>query len=340
MRNQGIDTFRVLAILAVLAIHTEPFQEPQFQGTAWAFLGELIPLLCRFAVPFFFVASGYFVGLKLLKSPPDPRAPLRQAWKCLTLFLVWSAIYILLLPLLVGIKNRSLGAMEHSLGAVLRPLAAQPWKALLEGGTEMLWFLMALAIAQFLVFLLAGRMRALMGLAILLFLICLLGGSYANLPVGFRLPFMTRDGPFAATLFVALGVWLARRPPPGWKVAIVLTVGGLALTLIEAAALKQVYDFPPRWHEFLIGTVPLAVGLFLIALNSPALGDRTPLPAWGRYTLGVYAIHMLIYRVAWPGRSVVPPVPWQMLFPLLVYAGSLVAVWLLSRLRWTKPYVA
>ncbi len=74
-RIESVDVFRLIAIVAVIAIHTSPFHvDVDGENEAYMYADMIINQLSRFAVPFFYVTSGYFWGLKVRKSS-DPVLP-------------------------------------------------------------------------------------------------------------------------------------------------------------------------------------------------------------------------------------------------------------------------
>ena len=96
MRISSIECGRVLAILAVMLIHISPFANP-FDPTLWSdpkyvYLAGFINQITRFAVPFFFLCSGYFLQPKLSSRAPLGMA-LRYCRPLLILWLAWSALY-------------------------------------------------------------------------------------------------------------------------------------------------------------------------------------------------------------------------------------------------------
>ena len=60
-RIYSIDTMRIIAMVFVVLIHTEPFEGMGRYGNLANFL---IDSSARFAVPFFFLTSGYFFAYK------------------------------------------------------------------------------------------------------------------------------------------------------------------------------------------------------------------------------------------------------------------------------------
>lgn len=83
---------------------------------------SLIPLfsacLVTFAVPTFFLISGYLLGRKDLTRPPDEpfsRRPTRQAARLLPPFLVWNVLTIVSLKLLYGVPLFRWGSLADLL---------------------------------------------------------------------------------------------------------------------------------------------------------------------------------------------------------------------------------
>ncbi|MBN2554943.1 MAG: acyltransferase family protein, partial [Anaerolineales bacterium] len=116
-RNQSIDSMCYLAAFAVVTLHVGYAGLP----AAW---GENIRLLSRWAVPFFFIISGYF--LHAPGKPLSTRASsqiVRLAW----LLLFWSLVYTLV--------NMGEYGIEYGLSMLLRS------EVFVYGTYSHLWFL-------------------------------------------------------------------------------------------------------------------------------------------------------------------------------------------------------
>ena len=57
---RALDFLKFVAAFLVVAIHIPPFEE-----IAPVFSHEFQQVICRMAVPFFFVCTGYFIGEKI-----------------------------------------------------------------------------------------------------------------------------------------------------------------------------------------------------------------------------------------------------------------------------------
>src|SRR5437773_2583063 len=93
MRISSIDTIKSIAVLAVIFLHTGPFGDPQYAHSPYRLLALIINQSARFAVPFFFIASGYFFAKSLQKGIPPSELLLKYCRRLFAVFLLWSIIY-------------------------------------------------------------------------------------------------------------------------------------------------------------------------------------------------------------------------------------------------------
>lgn len=342
-RIRSVDTFRVLAIVAVIALHTARYAGPDAVGVGLD-AATLLNQLERFAVPVFFIVSGYFWAQKCLAPREHLVRALVVARRVLLIYLAWALVYLAV---------AALGALwADGPGGPLRQLvhARQTGRlglarVFLEGGTIHLWFLPALACALLAsgTLLALGMWRLLMLLAILLFAIGLAGGAYAPTPLGFHARLNLRDGPFFSLIFFVTGIALARRrlPATPWP-GLALALAGLALQLLEVRWLHA------RWgahlvQDYVAGTWLYGLGMGMLALSdAPPL--RTPaLASLGPLVLGIYASHYLFVDLlrpldeAWHGGPF--GAAWALAYVMLVFAGALGLTWLLARWAPTRRLV-
>ncbi len=339
MRISSIECGRVIAILAVMTIHVSPFAHP-FDPTLWGsesylWLSGIINQLCRFAVPLFFLCAGYFLQPKLSAG-----APMSVAWRycrpLLQLWLVWSLVYLL-------VPFNPLNAIEqgylNSLNAQWQFQLGDTVNRWLVGGMIHLWFLPALIMAVALLALCyrLGRPALALWLGAGLYLLALLGGSYAKPLLGEEWLLLTRNGPFFSLLFVALGARLRLQQwqssaRTGWW----LLLSGLALYGLEACVLRAFSGIPLTRHDFLLGSVPWAVGLFGLLLAHPDWGKGSWLARQSPKVLGLYCLHMML--VVWlftfgpQGASIL----WELVKVPLLLGASLLAYRLLATLPATR----
>ena len=207
----GLDRFRILAAVLVIAIHTSPLGS--YSADADFFLTRI---LARVAVPFFFMVTGQFVLSPQLAS--RTRAPgtvrfsrgreQRAVWSYLgRLALVYGGCVAVYLPL--GIYAGHYRGL--TLGKAVQMLV-------FEGTFYHLWYFPACMLGILLVTLL-GRFLGLRGTLLVsgaFYVIGLLGDSYYGVAqripalsgvydVIFQISPYTRNGLFFAPLFLALG---------------------------------------------------------------------------------------------------------------------------------------
>jgi surface polysaccharide O-acyltransferase-like enzyme len=336
---------RALGALAVVLIHVGPFRGSEWEGTAAGLGGAFLNQLCRFAVPFFFLATGYFFGRKVGSGAAPLPMWRKQAGRLAVLFAFWSAAYLLVPAVLRGLNYRSLDAFGAFLADKLAWAANHPATSLLQGSAEHLWFLPALALG--LAALAAAHAlrvppRAMAVVAVASYLVALLGGSYAPSPLGLDLGWDVRNGPFVAVPFVFLGDALSRRGTVAARSAALLAGAGLALSCVEALLLEHLYGSPLASHDNLVGTALMGPGVFLLSLAARGVEPGSLLPRLGALTLGVYAAHMLVALVLGKGLGAfsLSPVGRELLFPLVVWVGTLVLVAAAARSPRLRPVLA
>jgi surface polysaccharide O-acyltransferase-like enzyme len=332
-RFQAVDVFRVLAILAVIALHTATHEGPGAVGTAFdaaTFLNQVE----RFAVPLFFILSGYFWSAKCRERADYLRCSLALGRRVLLLFLAWCAVYFLVSELDTIGRLGVAGALAAWV-ARLAGMRGGYATLLLQGAKVHLWFLPALAIAALLSgALLARRLdRTLFALAIVLYAIGLAGKAYADTPLGFHTAFNLRNGPFFSLLMFATGYALQRRgAQPSWASAgALLAAGGLLLQLGEVAWLHHRFGTGMA-QDFTLGTWPFGLGMAMIALSDLRLARIPALAALGPLVLGVYASHYLFVDGLRAVDGIEAGPAGGLRYVLLVFLLSLGFTWVVSRI--------
>lgn len=328
-RYSSIDAARTAAIFAVICIHTKPFDS------------ALLIQACRFAVPFFFIASGFFFGKQLEKGTPPATLFLRYFNRLGLVFLVWSLIYVLT-PSPAAVNTGGLfKAIFWNMYSAFKLATAHPLTFIFQGTSFHLWFITAL-LSGLGAFAALYRFREgylLYLFALVLFLVGLLGGAYSALPIGYATEgFNTRNGPFISLLCIVLGWHLARgtwRPQLGFALGIASL--GFALVQIEPIYLSMIGTAPDS-SAMLIGDVLYGAGVFLLAMARPDFSRSTPLPWLGKKTLGIYVSHILFVSWLLPLRSLDSPAV-EIALPCLVYTLSLITTLILAKWPFTARLV-
>jgi len=339
-RIPSIESFRVLAIFAVILWHSHFLSSLSKLADGNFFILLNGYLVWWVGVPYFFITAGYFFQRSVL-TQGNPTTQFRRyvaplAW----MLLVWLCIYIVTPPDWPA-------AILHQ--GVWQPFYAESLKNIqlletrhlwlfIEGVRPVwhLWFLPALIFGLGLLTLVAiGQLqRYLMVLVVGIYVLILAEESTPrNL---FNAPIPLGQWIVAIPL-IGIGGWLAgRREQFSVTVAWSLIIGGYAIALLEGAVMSMELHSSMqtiRGHAFLGGML-LSLGMFLLALAKPQLGQSTPFPFLGQLTLGIYVAHVFVmYTITpfvWKLSDTVPL--WGLFLGVTVYLASVVFVLVLARI--------
>lgn len=288
----SLELGRVVAILAIIGLHCQmALSYALIDEVPW--VGYILNQAARFAVPLFFLISGYLIQPKLMRSPWETLTsyskPLLKVW------LAWSIIS-LLMPFNLG-KVMEVGYLAEREG-YWGFLMSTPLNSLFEGGLVHLWFIPALicAVAILAVLIEMKLTKAILPLALALYLYGVLAGSYAPL-TELEAPIFTRNGPFFSTLLVAVGFMIREN---NWRLSSnqSLVMAGLGITIhFGEAAWLMGYDVAFNINDFLAGTALWGAGVFMWLLANPSLGDTAWVRAISSRMLGIYVSHLLLIIV-------------------------------------------
>jgi len=333
-RNEAypwIDRFRLLAALMVVAIHTAPLASLHAQADAYVTL-----VLCRVAVPFFFMVSGFFLfrgGFANMENVK--RFLLRTAG-------MYGISMLLYLPI-------NLYAGQLSFPAVIGDV-------LIDGTMYHLWYFPALMLGVLVVTWLLRRLRVrgTLIVAAVLYVIGLLGDSYYGLTEG--IPFLnaayealftvfdyTRNGLFFAPLFLSLGAWFAQRQGTFSRgMAAGGLIGSLLLMCAEGFIVHRL-DWV-RHDSMYVFLVPCMFFLFALLL-----GWRGGRVAWARdVAMLTYVLHPLVIVVVRGAARVLGAQTWLIdnslihfaAVAVLSFAGSAVLWVIWRKMKKKKPVVS
>lgn len=320
-RNLSIDTLRLLASLEVIALHVNYDNLP-------AVVAVVIRLQARWAVPYFFMISGYFLARRLANPERSDARP--SIYRFIWLFVLWSLIYV---PQVIS---------EHGVKEVFRRLLFP--SVVYIGEYFHLWFPSSLIFGfVLLLFIFHYRLERWLPLICLGIMVhILLAGSY-NKVFDLKFPFdfvIARH--WVSIPALALGAWLFRRGPLNRWLALGLAAGGLGLQALEAWYLQARFGISPYDHEILIGTLPFALGIASLGVSGLRVLESPVLSAWGKeYSLGIYLAHILVIFLAGESMRVALPsldhlALWDVLRPFMIL---LLCIGLLAALRrWLRPF--
>ncbi|WP_087017771.1 acyltransferase [Thaumasiovibrio subtropicus] len=327
----SLQALRGFAILGVLVIHCQwLITGPLVNDTPW--FGLVANQLSRFAVPVFFMLSGYFFYPKLANTGHYRRDPI---WKTLfrycvplfKLFIVWSVVY-LLLPFNLGtVIEQGYIAERTGYLTYLSSKGLNPW---FEGGIEVLWFLPGLICAMLITTALRSYWRVLWIAAIGLYLYGLAAGSYA-VHTGWESPLFTRNGPFMSTLMVLIGMQLRQNNTVTFMLGGLFALIGVLGHLTEAWFLSKAgVDF--NIHDFLLFTPLWGAGLVMMMLSRPEFGQHRFLQTLGNQSLGIYLIHIIFVILFMNLQGLIPALSdWKeyLIIPFTLFC-SLASIWVID----------
>jgi surface polysaccharide O-acyltransferase-like enzyme len=263
-RNNSIDILRLIACISVIFLHIQ-------YGHANEMLVIQLRLLARWAVPFFFLTSGFFFQKGIEKAPSKTFQ--KTFYKILFIALVADIAYF-------PIKN-----------------FPTVWHYLLQGNSIHLWFLhsMLLGIAVvYLLHLLKVGLYISMLIALIILSLILLTGSYSG-SIGLNSPDLESNTRTLLSIPLMLAgtyfynnKFFSKLLRIRWGVFFFIV--GVALQIVEAQLISVHLGRSMMDDQFLTGTIFLSIGIFILAntikLNNELIGF------WGiNYSLFIYIYH-------------------------------------------------
>jgi surface polysaccharide O-acyltransferase-like enzyme len=314
-RNYSVDTFRLLAALAIVILHVTYQNVPKELTIG-------LRLLSRWAIPFFFIISGYFLAASNAKSERLNVQPAVE--RLIWVFLLWAFIYAFVV------------IYQYDLNTSIKRITSPYF--IYFGNFVHLWFIPSLIFGYLMIafcynFNLKGLLIV---LSILAVITALLSASYAIIHLGTSLD-LTAASVWLSIPFLYIGFLLYQKGPPSWWISVLLILFGAGLQIFEARFLYNKFGSSPYDHEFLIGTIPFGIGMAGLALRDLKFLKYSVFSNWGRdYSLGIYLIHPLIAILLSIFTASFSPVllnnpVWQLSFPLMVVSLSIVVLGLLHK---------
>jgi len=333
-RNETLDSLKLVAIFFVVVIHTFPLYAMEDQQLVA--VGLLINQISRFAVPSFFVVSGYLFATHFNFNAPGERL-FRTVKRVMFLYVFWCLFYLLPYNVVLIPEGGLKAPWDFSRWHFYMWTAS--WENFLFGGSKVhLWFLPALACAATIStpFIVRRKTGYLVVIGLALFVLALLAAPYKATPVGIDFGFYTRNGPFLATVFFACGAWLALHPGDvrgrlriGW----VLTLAGLVWHLAELFWLKAHYE-SYFIYDFNSGTLAYGVGVAMLGIYGAKPLQWRWLRQNGQYSLGIYLLHLFVLEWLLPMNTVLASsAAWSLSLPFIATLITLYLVRFLMRYR-------
>ncbi|MBR4075228.1 MAG: acyltransferase [Firmicutes bacterium] len=287
-RYASIDAARFFCALLVVAIHVRPLETYTELGNFLLDKG-----LCRIAVPFFFLVSGFFWARK----PMTMKSLGKFLGRILILYALWTAIYY---PIVAESQNMT-----------------NYWRrCILSGSYYHLWYYPAMIVAVILTWLFfRNRGGIAVGIAFVCYFIGCMGESYYGFFADneavttlaekyFALFWSTRSGLFFGFFFFALGAYLqkSRWIMSRGKAAVALGVSFL-LMAVEILTLRS-FGVAKDYNLY-FALIPATLFLFLWLTGRPDRGsDVLPPKLCGfcrKSSVLIYGVHLWFkyYGMKW-----------------------------------------
>ncbi len=267
------DVLKIISSVLVVVIHTKPFDRMGLLDYGFSFI-------TRFAVPIFFLLSGFF----LFNENVSTKKIRRYCTRIFTMYAFWCVIY-----------------------ALLRIDGVNKFTQIIKGGGySSLWFLQALFVSVILIWCLKKIFKnewIVFGITLLLYMIGLILSTYGVIFEKFAIveqinktafiSFVgTRNGIFYAPIFVVAGMLLRRYLH---KMKLSVTVIFTIVFLGVFAAETVLATFILKVSSTIMWVMLLPTTYFICALvGKIKLKDRKIYPFIRKMSTGIYLTHMPI----------------------------------------------
>ena len=321
-RNMSLDVLKLIASYVVVFIHFK------FSGLT----GDIVDALARFAVPVFFMISGYFAYSNSTEKL------ISKMKNIIKIYFLGAVIYICFYGILalydVGIK----GAMWYCI-LYFNPMSIVKFIVFnVPRSSEHLWFLVALIYVYGLhYFVVKWKIKDCVYLwigVVLLAIHLLLGVGLSSIGIVIP-PCVIRNFLFMGYPFYCIGMLIRKNEDLvhkkiTYKRAMILILIGVIETVISY--------FICGGNELYIGSVLVAVALLIISLKTKEIQINEKIIKLSQTSIGIYLIHIMVgYSLE---RIVTADMPMvKNVFPVLVCIISTFVVLLNERIKETKQSV-
>lgn len=272
-RSYTIDLVRFIAAFCVMTLHT-PLPSMGHD------IGSIVRISGRWAVPFFFMATGYFLGKKITADNKLPMQSIEKNMvKLFSVFFVSSLVYMLY-------------------SYLLTPTISFNDIALLVKGTYgHLWFVGSMIVAYIFIWYMyaIGQSKTLPVVALALLVFTVYADAY-DLISGKTVIYQQLPRFLSSIPFMYMGLYLSDKkfPQKSLPLWIFVFVVGFLLQYAEAFYFEKVYKYSAYQPQTLIGTIFAAIGIFNICLLAQTNENKAA--EYGqKYSLFIYLYHLIGY---------------------------------------------
>lgn len=275
MRNNALDAAKLVACFFIIVVHVGNY--PELPSS----FGELFRVSSRWALPFFFLASGYLMGL------PARDDLGKKLNKLVSILFYTSLLYIPILYRMVG------GDLERVLGKVIS-------NDTLHGGTFFhLWFINALILGVILTNYALKNMKvhAALAIAVTIIIGCWFGDLIKSL--GYKIYIFYALRTLIAFSLVYIGYFCARKSSLegiSTKLSLSVLLIGIGLMILEVYLMNKLFGADMVERQFPLLCVPVCIALLSLCINAK-LKDNFISKLGMSYSLGVYLIHPFVLYI-------------------------------------------
>ena len=275
MRNNALDAVKLLACFFIIVVHVGNFSEmPQY-------FGELFRVSSRWALPFFFLASGYLIG----SSAHDD---LGKKLNKLVSILFWSSI--LYIPVLY---RKMQGDTWRVIGKIISN------DTLHEGTFFHLWFLNALILGVILTnyFVKNVSVKSSLFISTIILFACWYGDLIKSLHNDINVFYALRT--LIAFSLVYMGYYFAKSGTlkrVSNCAAICVICVSVIFMIGEAYLLAMVFNADITERQFPLFATPVCIALLSLCVNNN-ISENIFSNIGKDYSLGVYILHPLILYI-------------------------------------------
>lgn len=289
---QAIDFMKFILAIAIVAIHTHGLQQFYSVAEYW----YLERLFLRLGVPFFFIASGFFIGKKISANPSEIKQIVINYIKRLAVPLfVFQGINIIIRFILDGLNGQS---FTMSTILAVRSVLFYPYGAL--------WYMQASIVAIALLYYFIKNHKVVTALAVgsLLYLVGLLANSYYFLientqivrivDMYLKVFVSSRNGVFVGFIFLGIGIWLSKKYATTdfkkfRRCSITAFIISAFLSILEVANLYG-NNFADS-GDYYIMLLLLAPSLFALLLTVKVTTNDNLAKLSRKLSIGLYLLH-------------------------------------------------
>jgi peptidoglycan/LPS O-acetylase OafA/YrhL len=269
-RNNGVDLFRLIAAFFIMLVHTNYCN---LNNT----IVENIRISARWALPYFFICSGYFLYKNIKNKRCIEFIDIEKSiLKLISILIICSSIYF---TFDILIKNSHLISIE----------------TILIGTYFHLWFIGSLIFGYIFIWYIfkIEKEKFLIIISLFILIFAVFSGSYRN--------FINIDTSFAffrflisiPLLFIGMQVAKCSINRRYFMLVLLSLIAGFYLQFIEVDFLYLNFKVNRFEHEILVGTIISSVAIFLMTSILTIPDNR--FSSWGKnYSLFIYLYHPLV----------------------------------------------